>query len=858
MWAPSTQGVGRWFNGWMLRFGSVHLDIDAREVRHAGEVQHLEPQAFDLLAYLVEQRGRVVAKAELLEQVWGDQFVSESALTTRIKEIRRATGDDGRRQEVIKNVRGRGYRFVAAETEPAGGPGDPRGGAQRRVPSLPATPSVGIAAEVDHLAELTGLRRLVTIVGPGGVGKTRLATEVGRAVAGRHALGSRIIELSRISEPEAIGPSIRRALDRSEAAIDAGDGFGAVDALLVLDNCEHVIDAVANHIPGLLAGGDHLRVLATSREPLGVPGEQRWPLSPLSTAGADSPAMRLLVERARDVGVEVDATDPRAQAIVSHLDGIPLALEMGAARLATMGIADLANEVEQSIASLEAAPRGVPERHSTLRHVLAWSEALLTTDQRSALAEFSAFAGPVEATDLPAAVTAPDPVAVVRALAERSLVTVDTTRGATARYGSLETVRQFGRERLHRQGRLEDVRRRHAIWFTEAAEAVMVTYDTADQADAVARIDAMFDELRAAHRWARANDPALAVRLSLALYLPALQQLRLEVFDWSAALAEDLDPDVAGVARLYGDLAMGLTLGGRIEDAHGWAERAIASARDPRDARTAYGALADIHLYRGDLEQSLVYATRQVELLGPHGGRIDTAMAEMNVALALAYLGRRQEALDAIAPSLPDDAPPGARAWLAYGRGEVLLDSDPEKALEELDTAIALAESVEGHFLSGVAHTSAASLRARTGHPEDAIGPLASTIARLADRGNTTHLLTTLRNLPTMLVRLEQWTSAARVLGGLSTATISPTYGDEAGRLATAQKAAKSALGDDAFASAYSQGTGGSLDDTARFAITTLASQWSSTTNPTSTSSPKPAPASKPSKPPANTAPTSS
>jgi predicted ATPase/DNA-binding winged helix-turn-helix (wHTH) protein len=806
----------------MLRFATVHLDIDTREVLVAGQVQHLEPQAFDLLAYLVAHRDRVVPKSELLEQVWGDQFVSESALTTRIKEIRRATGDDGRRQHVIKNVRGRGYRFVAEQTTPTNDTADVGGRAQRRIPSPPATPSIGVEADVDRLAELTAARRLVTIVGPGGVGKTRLATEVARAVADRHALGARIVELSRISEPEAIGPSIRRSLDQSEASIDPADGFGAVDALLVMDNCEHLIDAVADHIPALLAGGERLRVLATSREPLSVPGEQRWPLEPLSTTGADSPAMRLLVGRARDVGVEVDPADPRAQAVVAHLDGIPLALEMGAARLGTMGLADLANEVENSVAALEAGPRGVPERHSTLRHVLAWSEALLTDDRRSALAEFSVFAGPVEATDLPGAVAAPGPVGTVRALVERSLVTVDTDRGARARYGSLGTVRQFGRDRLQEEGRLEAVRRRHATWFTEAAEAAAVAYDTAGQADAVVRVDAIFDELRAAHRWARMHDPSLAVRLSLALYQPAFQQLRLEVFNWSLALAEIVDADEDGVSRLHGELAVGLTLVGRIEEAREWAGRAIESASEPDDARAAFGALADIHLYTGELDQSLVYATRQVELLGREATWIDAAVAHTSVALALAYLGRREEALEAIPPELPEGAPPGARAWLAYGRGEVLLDSDPQTALEELDRAIGLAESVEADFLGGVAHVSAASLRTRTGHPEDAIGPLTRTIERLADRGNTTHLLTTLRNLPTVLIRLEQWHSAAQVLGGLSTATISPTYGDEAGHLADAEEAVRSALGDDAFSSAYSQGAGQSLDQTARFAIRTL------------------------------------
>lgn len=808
----------------MQRFGLVDLDIGAREVRLAGDLKHLEPQAFDLLAYLVAHRDRVVPKAELLDEVWGDQFVSESALTTRIKEIRQATGDDGRAQQIIKNVRGRGYRFVASPTLPAPAPagGDTSDRGQRRVPPQPPTPSVGLDAEIERLAELTARRRLVTIVGPGGVGKTRLATEVGRVIAERHALGARIVELSRISEPEAIGPTIRRALDRSEMDLDATDGLGATDVHLVLDNCEHVIDAVADQVPALLAGGEQLHILSTSREPLGVPGELRWSLAPLSTVGTDAPAVRLFVERARDVAVEVEAADPQVHAIVSRLDGIPLALEMAAARLATMGLADLLSEIERSVGSLQAGPRGVPERHSTLRAVLAWSEALLTPDLRSTLADFSVFAGSVESTDLPGALDGPDPVGAVGALAERSLVTVETTPEARARYGSLDTVRQFGRERLGEEGRLETVRRRHAIWFTKAAEAAAESYDTIDQAEAVIRFDAIFDEVRSAHRWARQHEPTLAMRLSFALYQPAFQQLRLEVFNWSLALAEIIDSDHAQAARLHGEIALGLTLVGRIEEGREWAQRAIESAGDPFDARAAYGTMADIHLYTGDLEQSLSYARRQDELVREHGTHMEKAVAKASLALPLAYLGRQEQALEVI-PSEPlEGAPPGAWGWLAYTRGEVLLDTDPETALNELDTAIALAESVDGHFLSGVAHVSAASLRTRTGQAGDAVGPLARTIERLADRGNTTHLLTTLRNLPTLLIRLEEWSGAAQVLGGLSASTISPTYGREADLLDAAEQAARSALGDESFESDHQVGADRSLDNTARLAITIL------------------------------------
>lgn len=694
--------------------------------------------------------------------------------------------------------------------------------ARRHIPPRPLTVSIALDAEIERLGELTSERRLVTIVGPGGVGKTRLSMEVGRIAAHRHALGTRTVELSRIDDPRAIAPTVRRALDLGEGEPSLIEGLGGLDAMLVLDNCEHVVDAVAAEVPALLAGGDRLRILATSREPLGVPGELRWALAPLSTVGPSAPALMLLVERARDVGVEVDPTDPRARALVSQLDGLPLAVEMAAAQLATIGLADLSDDIERTIASLGTSHRQVADRHGTLRAVLAWSESLLTPDERSVLAEFSIFSGPVGADDLPAAIEADEPLVVVRDLAERSLVTVHADGGARARYGSLQTIRQFGRERLRAQDRTDVVSGRHARWFTDAAEAAAVAFDGVHELDAAVRIDTILDELRAAHTWACRNDLALAMRLSHALFQPAFQGLRLEIFEWSLALADVISPDDHGAARLYGEVALGLTLLGRIDEAHSWAERALACPGQEMHRQAAYGTLADIALYGGDLERSVVLARAHDELAERHGTQTERAYGKVSVALPLAYLGRDEEAIATIPAQPPSAASPTALAWLAYGRGEVLLDRDHDSALGELDRAVALADSVGSHFLSGVAQISAASLRARTGDTEGAVGAMYLTIDRFTARGNATHLHTALRNLPTLLVRLDEWSGAAEMLGGLSAVSISPTYGDEAERLTAAERAVRSALDDDDFARAYRRGAARGLDETAGVALTLL------------------------------------
>ena len=254
----------------VIRFGDCAVDVGAREVRLHGRVQHLEPRAFDVLAYLLAHHERVVAKEELLDEVWGDRFVSESALTTRIKEIRRAIGDDGTQQRLVRNVRGLGYRFIGelvADDRP------------RRAPII------GRSGDVTAVVELVGSSRLVTLVGPGGVGKTRLAVEVAANLVGHAGSGSAFVDLAAIVDPDAIVPALLHA---AGIRADAGEPaaalrtLGELDAVVVLDNCEHLVDAVASVVETVMGAPGRARILATSRERLGVTDEQVWPVTPLT------------------------------------------------------------------------------------------------------------------------------------------------------------------------------------------------------------------------------------------------------------------------------------------------------------------------------------------------------------------------------------------------------------------------------------------------------------------------------------------------------------------------------------------------------------------------------------------------
>ncbi len=489
----------------MLRFDGCSLDLARREVRSGGQLQHLEPQAFDLLAYLVEHRGRVVPKEELLDRVWGDQFVSDAALTTRVKEVRRAIGDDGRRQRLVRNVRGRGYRFVGEIAHPAG-----------QNPAGAAEPILGRAHDIAGVARLLSTSTLVTLVGAGGVGKTRLAVEVAAVTGAQAPDGAFFVDLSALASAQAVVPAILRSVDlQVEGDLAALQALSALDALVVLDNCEHLIEPAAAAAEAVLGFGGRVRILATSRERLGVRGERVWPVSPLDVTAA----RQLFVDRARAVSPGFDPHSADATAVhrvVDEVDRLPLAIEMAAARVGAMGMAELAGLVTTRLDLLRSPQRGTTDRHRTLAAVIAWSEELLDDSERTAFAELSAFAGPALGADLDGVIDGGDALDRVCRLVERSLVIAEVSTGPT-RYRMLETVR---RHAAASAGNDEALRLRHATWFTEMAEEADALLRTPAEREGHETIEARVDELRAAHRWARSQAPHLAARLTAALQLP--------------------------------------------------------------------------------------------------------------------------------------------------------------------------------------------------------------------------------------------------------------------------------------------------------------------------------------------------
>ncbi|MEQ8718644.1 MAG: winged helix-turn-helix domain-containing protein [Acidimicrobiales bacterium] len=769
----------------MLRFGDYSVDVGARVVERDGVEQHLEPQAFDLLVHLLAHRERVVPKAELLDEVWGDQFVSESALTTRIKEVRQALGDNGTRQTVIRNFRGRGYRFVADAVEDL----RPRT-ARAEVDAHAAL--VGRDVDLAEAAGLVHTSKLVTLVGPGGVGKTTLARELIGRSGDQHADGVRVVELAHTSDPASLIHVLRRDTGlvdarTSDALIAA---VAALDAVILLDNCEHLIAEVGRLVAGILARNGTVRLLATSRERLGVPAEQVWPLAPLG----ETAAQQLLLARARltqpdfswGVGDEVDVNR-----ILHAIDRLPLAIEMAAARLPTIGVSELADLLTSRLDLLGSADRAAVARHSTIDELIGWSESLLTGTERDLLTTMSVFSGPVTITDI-AAVAAGEAAELamgpLAGLVDKSLAVADTTRSPTT-YRLLETVRAYAEKR-----RPPDVAAAHARHVAVTVTTCDRLIRTVDEPVATARLEALTAEIRAAHAWARTHDTVLAGELTAALLRYAHERPWAEPNAWAGALAEL--PDLAEPARLaaFAALAAEASNRGDFTRSRHLAEQA-ANSTDLRVVGFAYDTLANIGLYSGDLDAAHHHAALLLEL----GEHCDDAMIRSlgvsTEVLSFVYdgqVGEGEAAFERL--NTVTELSPTSAAWIAYTEGEVLAAAGRiAPATDAYRRAIELGTSVGSLFVVSVSNVSSLAAATRASDaPLDAFVPLLEEYRRTQ---SLTHAVTTLRNLIEAMVNAGMTEPAMRIAGALSSSAVKSTYGAESDRVEAVRGAAIAAAG---------------------------------------------------------------
>ncbi|MEA2781882.1 MAG: hypothetical protein QOK29_3426, partial [Rhodospirillaceae bacterium] len=527
----------------IISFGRFRILPDRRELLADGRSIKLGSRAFDLLMVLIEARGELVTKDEILSRVWPGTLVGENNLHIQMSALRKALGED---RGFIQTQSGRGYRFVAEITK--GGVEQERGNASlapmsdaRIATNLPAPISdlLGRDAEFSDVTDLIAAHRLVTLAGPGGIGKTRLGVEVARRLLPKFADGAWIAELAPLSDPDLVAATIAAALrlERGAGSMSpdrVAAALGSKHLLVVIDNCEHLIGAAAGMAEALLRAGPGVHVIATSREPLRAENEYVFQVPPLAVPAEDSwemdhilqhGAIRLFFMRARAADPDF-APDTRLAAMVGaicrHLDGIPLAIELAASRVATLGVEEIAARLSDRFRLLAGGRRTALPRHQTLRATLDWSNDLLPEPERLVLRRLAIFVGAfsLEAATRVAGsgeIASSDVVDCVTNLVAKSLVTADFGT-ATARYQLLETTRAYALEKLTESGELEHVARRHAEYHRDLLEWAERELDTRSSHEWQSAYGRRIDDVRAALDWAFSptGDAPIGVALTVA------------------------------------------------------------------------------------------------------------------------------------------------------------------------------------------------------------------------------------------------------------------------------------------------------------------------------------------------------
>jgi predicted ATPase/DNA-binding SARP family transcriptional activator len=726
-------------------------------------------------------------------------------------------------------------QVLAGEVQP--GPWGPAA-AHRPAPPPRRTAFFGRDRELSSLHELLADGRLVSLVGTGGVGKTRLAREV---VSGDDPVWW--ADLAALRDGEAVPNAVASA-----AGIDLQPGTPLLDMLrswarstsgcLILDNCEHLLAPAARLTEELLAESSRVRMLATSREPLGVHGERVFVVRPLDVPApgdADSaqPAVRLFLDRARAAGAEL-ATDPntleRTGDICRALDGLPLAIELAAARAASLTIDDLAARLGTRL-DLLRRQRGSDPRHRSLRAVMDWSFGLLSPQEQRLFLQLSVFAAAFDLTAAEAVLASDDLPAhriadLVARLADRSMLTRPASAGA-GRYRMLETIRSYAESRLPAP-EAETLRRRHAKFFVKLAEAAEAHLHGPDERAWAQRIEAWLDDFRMAWAWARdAGETDTTVRLAAALAWFGYWRLRPDVLAWGtwAVKAAAAHP---GLAAVFAAAAHAAWFDGHLHDARELARRGVAAAGGPTATAAAIPlyALGDAALMSGHLKDAADAYDSMASLAAAAGDRSGFALGTANVALALAYADDDQApeiAGNAVAAAL-DSGNPTTIAFALFAQGEALADSDAGRAASALDEARQRAEDVGNPFIAGVALTAAVALRGRHGPPEQALPLFRDAVEHWRATGNQALMVTALRNLVVLLARIGSDEAAAALAATLENTAPAKSYGTEAARTETALAAARQRLGETAYARSWTAGQSRTLPQAAKDAARLLES----------------------------------
>ena len=704
-----------------ITFGRFLLLPHRRELLAEGRPIKLGGRAFDVLMALIEARGAVVSKHALMARVWPDRIVEENNLQWQISALRAAFGAD---RNLIRTVSGRGYQFTAeidtpydspeadAGTAIADAPRDPRearrdGGIPGELPPTnlpePISELVGRDDVLDEILSLASAHRLVTLTGAGGIGKTRLALAAARRLLPQFADGVWLAEFSPIADaglvPVAVAAAIGLDLGGDISAPRVSQALAGRALLLVLDTCEHVIGAAAALAEAALRAGRALHLLATSREPLRAEGEWVYPVPPLAVPAEDAEdaddllrygGVRLFVERLRAAEPHF-APDRRSAAMIAaicrRLDGIPLAIELAAARAAVLGVEEVATHLDDRFRILTGGRRTALRRHQTLRATLDWSYELLSEPERVILRRLAVFAGVFRLEAASAVIASPEiaPAEVVDGIANlvaKSLVTL-VAGGTVARYRLLDTMRAYGLEKLAESGEREWLARRHAEHCRDLIERAEAEWETRPTAAWPAEYAAEIDNLRAALDWAFSPDGDAQIGVALtAAAVPAWMQLSLleecrgRVEQALAALASFAEADARQEMKLLAALGASqlYTRGGVPEVASAWTKalKLAESLGDTEYQMRSLWGLWSFHVNGVDYCTALSLAHRFASLVATSPDPNDRFVGERMIGVSHHNLGDQQSARRYIERALAEPAAPG------HERQFIRLQLDPQ------------------------------------------------------------------------------------------------------------------------------------------------------------------------------------
>jgi predicted ATPase/DNA-binding winged helix-turn-helix (wHTH) protein len=658
--------------GEAVSFGSFELVARERLLKKDGVPVELGARALDILIALLASPNEVVSKKDLLARVWPDVTVEASSLRVHVAGLRKALGDGRCGARYITTLAGRGYCFVAPVTRSS--VRDDADAIIGRFPhaNLPSRLSrmVGRTGDVRAVTAKLIFARFVTVLGAGGVGKTTVAVAVAHDLIDAFSGAAVFVDLGALSDPHLVAPTLASMLGLSVPTDDATSGLIAYlrgkRILLVLDTCEHLIEAVAALASRIFAAAPQAHLLATSREALRVEGEHIYRLDTLACPPEDSiltaaiaqtfPATQLFMERAVASGARLDFSDTDAviaASICRKLDGVALAIELAAGRVEAYGLEQTAALLDQSLTRSWQGQRTAPPRQKSLQATLDWSYGLLSPLERVVLRRLAVFVGHFTIEAALAVVTSPNVdqariFGVIDGLVSKSMVATHAV-GAMMRYRLLDTTRAYSLEAHEDDAELADLAVRHADYYRRWLEQVGTEWLTLSSGAQRTLHLAGLANVRVALEWCFGpnGNAELGIELAAAA-VPVFLAMSLlpECHRWSGRAILSLDEATRGSVeemRLQSGLGMSLIFTrAHSEAARTALERSLSIAEDHGDVHNQMRLLGPLYLYHlrtADFKTALRYAERSATIAGINGDRSDIGLAHCLSGVSLHYMG---------------------------------------------------------------------------------------------------------------------------------------------------------------------------------------------------------------------------